>query len=68
MALDHHHSLADSSWWEEGGGDLVPASLFWRVGKEGLHYAKSPVLRRRISVRLRPPEPLYGLPHALQCA
>ena len=36
LALDHLHSLSDSSWWEEGDGDLVPANLFWRVGKEGL--------------------------------
>ena len=36
LALDHLHSLAASSWWEEGDGDLVPANLYWRVGKEGL--------------------------------
>jgi hypothetical protein len=36
IALDHLHPLADSSWWEEGDGDLVPANIYWRVGNEGL--------------------------------
>jgi len=36
IALDHLHPLADSSWWEEGDRDLVPANLYWRVGNEGL--------------------------------
>jgi hypothetical protein len=36
IALDHLHPLADSSWWEEGDGDLLPANIYWRVGNEGL--------------------------------
>jgi hypothetical protein len=36
IALDHLHPLADSSWWEEGDGDLVPANIYWRVRNEGL--------------------------------
>ena len=36
IALDNLHPVADSSWWEEGDGDLVPANIYWRVGNEGL--------------------------------
>ncbi len=34
--LNHMHSLAHSSWWEEGDDYLMPANLYWRVGDEGL--------------------------------
>jgi hypothetical protein len=36
VALDNLHPLADSSWWDEGETDLVPANLYWRVGNEGI--------------------------------
>jgi len=36
IALDNLHPLADSSWWEEGEGGLVPANIYWRVGDEGI--------------------------------
>lgn len=36
VALDNLHPLADSSWWEEGESDLIPANLYWRAGKEGI--------------------------------
>jgi hypothetical protein len=36
IALDNIHQLSDSSWWEEGEGDLIPAVLYWRVGEDGI--------------------------------
>jgi hypothetical protein len=36
VALDNIHPLSNSSWWEEGEGDLIPANLYWRVGSEGI--------------------------------
>jgi SAM-dependent methyltransferase len=36
IALDNLHPLAHSSWWEEGDGELVPATIYWRVGDEGI--------------------------------
>lgn len=36
IALDHLHPLADSSWWDEGASDLIPANLYWRVSNEGI--------------------------------
>jgi hypothetical protein len=36
VALDNLHPLADSSWWEEGEGGLIPANIYWRVDEEGL--------------------------------
>jgi hypothetical protein len=36
VALDNLHPLAHASWWEEGGGGLVPATIYWRVGDEGV--------------------------------
>jgi len=36
LALDNMHPLADSSLWEEGEDDLIPANLYWRVNNEGI--------------------------------
>ena len=36
IALDNIHPLSNSSWWEEGDGDLIPANLYWRVGSQGI--------------------------------
>jgi hypothetical protein len=36
LALDNLHPITQSSFWEEGPGDLVPSNLFWRAGNEGL--------------------------------
>jgi len=36
FALQHLHPIAISHLWEEGGGSLVPANLYWRVDGEGL--------------------------------
>jgi hypothetical protein len=36
VALDNIHPLSNSSWWEEGEGDLIPANLYWRVGSQGI--------------------------------
>lgn len=37
VALDNLHPLANSSWWEEEkDADLIPATLYWRVGDEGI--------------------------------
>lgn len=36
IALDNLHPLAHSSWWEEGEGGLVPATIYWRVADEGI--------------------------------
>ncbi len=36
IALDNLHPLAHSSWWEEGDGGLVPATIYWRVADEGI--------------------------------
>jgi hypothetical protein len=36
VALDNIHPLSNSSWWEEGEGDLIPANLYWRVGAQGI--------------------------------
>ena len=37
VALDNLHPLANSSWWEEElDADLIPATLYWRAGDEGI--------------------------------
>ena len=36
IALDNLHPLADASWWEEGEGGLLPATIYWRVEDEGI--------------------------------
>jgi hypothetical protein len=36
IAFDNLHPLADSSWWDEGDGNLIPANLYWRVANEGI--------------------------------
>jgi hypothetical protein len=36
LALDNMHPLAESSLWEEGDDDLIPANLYWRVRNEGI--------------------------------
>ena len=36
IALDNPHPLANASWWEEGEGGLLPATIYWRVGDEGI--------------------------------
>jgi hypothetical protein len=36
IAFDNLHPLGDSSWWEEGDGNLIPANIYWRVGNEGI--------------------------------
>lgn len=36
IALDNLHPLADASWWDQGDTGLLPANLYWSVGKEGI--------------------------------
>ena len=36
IAFDNLHPLADSSWWDEGDGNLIPANIYWRVADEGI--------------------------------
>jgi len=36
LTLDNMHPLAYSSFWDEGGTDLVAANLYWRAGREGI--------------------------------
>ena len=36
IALDNPHPLANASWWEEGEGGLLPATIYWRVEDEGI--------------------------------
>jgi len=36
IALDSLHPLVDASWWDEGEGGLLPATVYWRVGDEGI--------------------------------
>lgn len=36
LALHHLHPIAKSHLWEDGGDNLVPANLYWRVDEEGL--------------------------------
>ena len=36
FALANLHPLAYCSFWQEGGADLIPANLYWRVGDQGI--------------------------------
>jgi len=36
ITLDNLHPVSYSSFWDEGGDDLVAANLYWRAGNEGI--------------------------------